>query len=884
MDRYPASMRTMRNFVATPQGPAMRRSGTYMTAYVNDNDKFSTVKPFVFSDDQTLTLEFSDFKLRFILETGVLTYAPVLVTDVVTLSPMKITAPGLASVVGDQVALSGFPAASLVNSMTAKVTSVSGNDYTLNINYDGATGPIVGAQVAKVYAIATPYNHIEVRTLRCLQSLDVVYLLCKGHRPYKLSRFGAYNWTLTAIEFSGGPFMPVDSKNGKLILGSTGSPTPVMTSNTTPSGIAFSVASYPGFPAYYAFDANPDTTWVSNSQQSGELGYQFTSPTVINGYVIYVDKNANNSADYKAKDYAPGDWTFEGWDGVNWVILDAQAGYVLYDNNRSVKFTISNSTAYIKYRLNIAACTRNGPINPRISMLALVPQDEALRTINLTLTAPFTGLNSGAGFLVTDVGRLIRVKGSDQTWRVLRINGFTNATHVSAVLLDEPFVDANAPVLDWQIGYWSDTKGWPSVGGFFDDRLWLAGVPTEPDLLCASRTGSYEDFAQRSAADEVLDDSAIVLRLNSDKLETIRWLKTDQRGMLAGTSVGEWAISANDTNSAVSGRNVKGRSPTERGSADIDAVKVDSQILYIQKSKRTVREFSYAFENDGYKSPSMSLFASHLGVPRFVEMVYAAEPHSIVWFRRENGSVVALTYNREESVIGWHQHDFGGEVESMCVVPSASDFQDTLWLVVKRVINGLPRRFIERLVRFWDFDSVIENAHFVDCGLRYSGPPVDTLVIGHLDGALVDGIADGVPFEQLPVINGKLELGREASTIVVGLPYVSYGEISRIEAGAEDGTAQGKTKRVHNTTPFLWDSAYGELGIFNEDQEEDEWVDIEYREPYDEMEPIELQTGMFGPLIMPKHYGKRGSILFRQTRPLPFNLIALLPQQEVQDR
>lgn len=859
----------------------MRRSGTYMTAYVNDNDKFSTVRPFVFSDEQTLTLEFSDFKLRFILENGVLTFAPVTVTDVLTVVPMKITVPGLGAAIGDQIALSGFPAESLVNSLTAKVTAVAGNDYTLDINYDGVAGPVLGAMAAKVYAIATPFGHVEARTIRYLQSLDVVYLLCKGKRPYKLSRFGAYNWTITPIEFSGGPFMPVDSKNGRLTLGSTGNPVPIMTSDTAPSGIAFGATVTA---AWHAFDGNPDTSWVSNAQQSGEIGYQFTVPVVINGYVIYMDKNANNSADYKSKDYAPGDWTFEGWDGAAWVILDVQSGYVLYDNNRSVKFTISNSTAYIKYRLNITACTRNGPLNPRVSMLALVPQDEALRTINLTLIAPFTGLNGGAGFLATDVGRLIRVKGSDQTWRVLKINGFTDATHASAVLLDEPFVDATAPVLDWQIGYWSDTKGWPSVGGFFDDRLWLAGVPTEPDLLCASRTGSYEDFTQRSATDEVLDDSAIVLRLNSDKLETIRWLKTDQRGMLAGTSVGEWAISANDTNSAVSGRNVKGRSPTERGSADIDAVKVDSQILYIQKSKRTVREFSYAFENDGYKSPSMSLFASHLGVPRFVEMVYAAEPHSIVWFRRENGSVAALTYNREESVIGWHQHDFGGEVESMCVVPSASDFQDTLWMVIKRVINGTPRRFIERLVRFWDFDSVIENAHFVDCGLRYSGPPTSTLIINHLDGALVDGIADGVPFEQLPVIDGKLELGREASVVVVGLPYISYGEISRTEAGAEDGTAQGKTKRIHNTTPFLWDSAYGELGIFNEDQEEDEWVDIEYREPYDEMEPIKLQTGMFGPSIMPAHYGKRGSVLFRQTKPLPFNLIALLPQLDVQDR
>lgn len=39
-------------------------------------------------------------------------------------------------------------------------------------------------------------------------------------------------------------------------------------------------------------------------------------------------------------------------------------------------------------------------------------------------------------------------------------------------------------------GYWSETTGWPMVGDFFEDRLWLAGSIEAPDLICGSVTGT----------------------------------------------------------------------------------------------------------------------------------------------------------------------------------------------------------------------------------------------------------------------------------------------------------------------------------------------------------------------------------------------------------
>jgi len=312
---------------------------------------------------------------------------------------------------------------------------------------------------------------------------------------------------------------------------------------------------------------------------------------------------------------------------------------------------------------------------------------------------------------------------------------------------------------------------------------------------------------------------------------------------------------------------------------------VDRQVLYVQLARRTVREYVFVFEADGYKSPSMSLFSSHLGSIRFAEMAYTAEPHSILWLRRDNGTVVSLTYNRDENVIGWQTHDFDGFVESISSIPSAATNQDTLWMVVRRTINGVTKRYIEKLMRFWDFDSTISSAHYVDCGLRYVGPALTTLYgLQHLEGKPVVGLVDNIPFGPVTVTNGRITLPYEGTNIVVGMDFDSYGETSNIEAGAADGTAQGKTKRAHNCVVVLWNSAYGEIGRYNEDRDQYEYREVEYKENFDTMPVPALQSVITEPMDLPAGYGKRGSIAFRRTKPLPFNVIAILPQMFTQDR
>ena len=114
---------------------------------------------------------------------------------------------------------------------------------------------------------------------------------------------------------------------------------------------------------------------------------------------------------------------------------------MLYDGNKSVFIELDNETVYDEYRLRIEKLTRNGLVEPRVRRLVMRAKDSA----SFTLTASSTvGINNDDGFQSTDVGRLVRLKGSDSAWRSCEITSVGSTTSVTVKLLGEPLLDINA--------------------------------------------------------------------------------------------------------------------------------------------------------------------------------------------------------------------------------------------------------------------------------------------------------------------------------------------------------------------------------------------------------------------------------------------------------
>lgn len=132
--------------------------------------------------------------------------------------------------------------------------------------------------------------------------------------------------------------------------------TPNMTSNTTPSGIASSNDEGYGSFAWYAFANNvyqggdASGRWITLGAVSVStpkwLEYQFPTPKVIVFYEIRYNNASAGSTD-------PKDWTFEAWDGSTWVVLDTRTNQT--HSTINVGYSVTNSTAYSRYRINITA-------------------------------------------------------------------------------------------------------------------------------------------------------------------------------------------------------------------------------------------------------------------------------------------------------------------------------------------------------------------------------------------------------------------------------------------------------------------------------------------------------------------------------------------------
>lgn len=907
LDRYPASLKEMRDTIAAPQGPAIGRSGTWNLDRGPDDDRsFATLLEFVVSDTDTAVIEVLPDRLRFLVDDELTHYAAVTATLTSAAGEdMVIDAAGHGASVGDQIRLQGFDPEYQLTGRIFSVTAVNGDEITLDVSFPSLAVPS-SFTIERIYHVAANYQLSAFRrSLRAVQSVDVVYIVGPGPTR-KLSRFGALDWRLEDVEFKDGPYAPINATTTTLTPASTGNAVPVMTSNTAPSGVASGSSNRPevagSFSApvqfqdrnvfyqldasdfYFAFDNDPDTYWAANAKQAGVISYQPATAFVCDGYVIHAALD-NADTSYNSGDFAPSDWTFEGYDGTDWVVIDTQKSYVLYEQNKSVFFEVQNNVAYERYRLNITKLVRNGPIEPRVGRLVLRDASAANIVINASST---TGINNDRGFLSTDVGRLVRLKGSDGTWRAVKISAVNSTTQIQVALNGEPLVDTSA-IREWRLGDWSNTTGWPVAGVFADDRLWLVGSIEVPDLIVSSVTGDYEVMSPTDNFGQVLETSAFRIRANSRSLSDARWVAADDRGLIIGLGFEEFTLRApRDSALTPLPNGFRLRPSTKRGSAPVEPVQVDNQILFVQRGRRIVREHAYVFEADGYRTPSMSQLASHVGQSRFAEMRMAQEPHSIVWCRRDDGTLAGFTYNREENVIGWHQHAIEGLfIQSIAVLPQAGDQQDALYMSGLRTVGRTQFRVIEKLQPFWDFDDQIADAWFVDGGVRYTGEATTTIYgLGIHEGQEVFGLADGFPVEPGVVQNGSVTLPFEATNVLLGRGFESRCVLPRLENGAADGTAQGKTKRINHVVVRVWHSFGGEIGVWNEQQGDYVYEPIDQPGNFDTYEDIDLYTGDIGPIKLSPGYDQNGQLAFRRPKnvPLPFNVAALMPQLNTQDR
>lgn len=523
----------------------------------------------------------------------------------------------------------------------------------------------------------------------------------------------------------------------------------------------------------------------------------------------------------------------------------------------------------------------------------LTPSDTS-GTITVEASAT-TGINGGAGFRFSDVGRVIRIK-ADNTWLWGNITAFTDATHVS-VELQNSGETASAPSLasatsSWRLGVWNSTDGYPGCVVFHQDRLCFGGAPSWPGRVDCSNTGDYENFAPSESDGTVVDSNALSFSLNSGTVNAIRWLSSDEWGLLAGTAGGEWVVAPSNTQTAITPTNVFAKPLGAYGSHTVAPIRVGKSTLYVQRTKRKLRELVYEFTVSTFQEPDLSALAEHLTKSGVKQMAVQLAPQQIVWLARNDGVLVGITYDRDQKANGWHRHYIGGYsdaahtvpaiVESLDVIPAPGIDRDEVWMVVNRWVNGAVQRTIEYTTKLWEDGDTLANAVFLDGSAAYSGTP--TMTVSGLmwaKGETVGVLADGANHPDCVVDStGEITLQWPASVVQVGWKYKSAVRTLRPEAGGADGPAQGKFQRTVRIILRFFQSlglrlASTEPGV--------ETYPIPFRTSGDLMgEPPSLFDGDRRESYE-STWDTDGRIYFETTDPTPSNITLLAAQLETQD-
>jgi hypothetical protein len=424
------------------------------------------------------------------------------------------------------------------------------------------------------------------------------------------------------------------------------------------------------------------------------------------------------------------------------------------------------------------------------------------------------------------------------------------------------------------------TDDYPSVVTFFEQRLVYGATNNNPQTLWFSKNGDYSNFTAGTGADD-----ALIYTIASNQVNAIRYLSAT-RVLTIGTTGGEYVLTAT-SDGPITPTTTLIRKYSNYGSAAIEPVQVADVTLFVQRGGRKVREFRYVGDINvaAYQAPDITIVAEHITAGGLSAFAYQQEPDGVIWAIRADGSLIGVTYRREEEVVAWHKHVIGGEfdggqaiVESIATLPSDTG-EDELYMIVKRTINGVTKRYVE-LMRPFDFGGVTTGAFFVDSGLRYDGSAIGSLKgLYHLEGETVTVLANGASHPDRVVADGGVSLAYSSTTAAIGYGYTSSMQTMRIEAGSADGTSQGKPKRIHAITLRLHETVGIEVG--NSPSENDR---IFFRDSSMAMDQaVPLFTGDKD-IEFPGGYDEDDRLYIRQTQPLPMSVLALFPRMNTFDK
>jgi hypothetical protein len=790
IEYYKASLRTCTNWTVLRHGGLRKRPGFKMVKEVKDSSKKVRLIPFIFSTLQPYVLEMGNQYVRKYSNGGIITTGGGTPTNITRANPAVVTMAGHGLSNSQRVLGTNIGGMVELNNREFIVANTTSNTFQLqgvdSSSYGAFTG---GGTIKRIVETATPYLEADLFGISYAQSADVLTLADVDYQPRELNRSSDTSWSLTTPTFRNGPFLDEPDNNANGLK-------PDIRNVVTTGGSASHSAIFDGSEA--SKSSVNATSWTAS--------YTLPAPAVCDNYYVQQGHTAPNQIGAVR---TPTAWTFEGYDGSAWVVLDRQAGEGSWGLGEKRFYEFQNARAFEAYRMIFTAGSTDRENNLpwyELSEVGWGYNGDYAPTMTLTFDNT-TNINNGSGFQTNDVGRTIRLRGADGKWRWFVIAGRTSTTVVTGRMYGYALPDTDK-IFRWQLGAWKAGQ-WPGVVSFYENRRVFAKSNLEPNVIWPSKTGDFYDYGE---SQPLVDDDGMRLRILSGRVNAITWLE-DAETLAIGTVGDIRKLGPANTNAGFGATNFDQRTSVFTRAGFPKPVRVGSVILFTDYFGKKIRELVYDLNQDGFIAPDVTILGDHLLSSTVVEMAYQETPDSIVWIVTGNGDLVALTYEREQKVVALTRvrlapGDAGttAAVESVCSIPGT--LRDEVWISVKRTINGVTKRYIETLAPEFE-DMALEDGVFLDSSLTYSGAPA-TVVNGlnHLIGKTVYALADGQVYRNLTVAaNGTITLPYAASKIHVGLPYTaSIVTLPLNEVGQQDGVAISRRKMMEDVRISVMDT------------------------------------------------------------------------------
>ena len=535
-------------------------------------------------------------------------------------------------------------------------------------------------------ASSVPWTSAQLETLKFTQSGDIIFVCCPDKKPHRIFRTLVTSgtraaddsfWTVDEFVMTDGPYKSIniwseDDAAKRFSLKLETEPTNLIEIGTV------------------EFNTVEDSLVLANhGLQTGQKIALRASGTGW-GNVRQRESSASTT-----QTKMNGGATGSGTD-----VFDLDNRFVVSSTGTSFQFSDDDGGAIRKFELYEAdpvTTTSNAEIKVHKYAYA-----GGTASINLVL---YLNNNSGSQaatktyFSSNDVGRLIRINplmkagsqigGIKWSWGVITAvdNSGTNGKITITTKTELSNTRGSYGTSEFRLGAFSDGEGWPHVAQIYQQRMVLAANTMQPSTIWLSETAQFYSFAPTVLADQgtqqsftdgvaaeiVIDSSALTFTLDSDTLDSIKWL-AESKKLTMGTSAGVYMLYGAETNLTVTPFRFTINRETSFSATNTAPIVVSNALLYAQIGGKDVQslELEGGTANQWLASKISMKGYDIIKSSEIKKMVWQERPNNLIWFMMADGRLLTLSYDRGAEFKAWSEHVLGGSLYRKIITTSQS--------------------------------------------------------------------------------------------------------------------------------------------------------------------------------------------------------------------